>query len=81
MDKTTTLVVTVEEIEELLSVIDYEYEFGKFNKEVWLQNPANFKDEEERRNYALWNGGRLAAMEQVTGKLTQTSIMKRLYSK
>lgn len=80
MDKNTVIQVTVGEIEELLAIIDYEYELAKFCKDKYLQNPNNFDDEERRRMFAIRTDGRLTTMKRITAKLTRTSIMRRLYS-
>jgi hypothetical protein len=53
----------------LLGLIQHEYDFAKFNREVHAVNCANFKDRAEQTNYLLWSAGRLEGMESLIKKI------------
>lgn len=53
----------------LLALIKDEYEFAKFNREVYAVNCANFGDRKEQEEYLLGSAGRLEGMEKLIEKM------------
>lgn len=53
----------------LLALIQHEYDFAKFNREVYAVKCANFSDKKEQENYLLWSAGRLEGMESLLKKI------------
>ena len=68
MKQITTLALANEVIAKLSSVIEYEYDFAKFNRYEYALDRTKFDDENEQHDYLLWSYGRLAAMEKVKEK-------------
>ena len=68
MEQITSLEIANEVVAKLVNLIDYEYEFAKFNRHEYAPNRANFEDEYRQRDYLLWSGGRLEAMTRVKEK-------------
>ena len=68
MYQITSLELANEVINKLVSMIEYEYEFAKFNRHEYATKRANFNDEDRQRDYLLWSGGRLEAMTKINEK-------------
>lgn len=68
MKQITSLDLANEVIAKLVSMIEYEYEFAKFNRYEHAVKCANFDDKNEQRDYLLWSCGRLEAMNKVKEK-------------
>jgi hypothetical protein len=74
MKRITSLDLANEVIAKLVSMIEYEYEFAKFNRYEHAVKCANFDDENEQRDYLLWSCGRLEAMNKVKEKTDEIFI-------
>ena len=65
MKQITSLELANEVIAKLVDMIEYEYEFAKFNRYEHARKCANFNDENEQRDYLLWSCGRLECMMKI----------------
>lgn len=65
MKQITSLELANEVISKLVDMIEYEYDFAKFNRYEHAVKRANFNDENEQRDYLLWSCGRLEGMTKI----------------
>lgn len=69
MYKFTSLELANTALNEIISLIDYEYRFANYAHHEYARDTSRFDDEEERQQYLLWSGGQLEEMGHVRNKM------------
>ena len=69
MYKFTSLELANTALNEIISLIDYEYGFVNYAHHEHARDTSRFDVEEERQQYLLWSGGQLEEMGRVRNKM------------